>query len=95
MEKIYIHGCSSKEKTRLRDQLNTLVDLLHYETSYPDRRRILELGCGPDDQTLIHARNSPNISFLSIDIFEDSLTEVRVGRVSSSLRNVQFCGLIL
>ena len=90
MDKVYVHGYDSRENRRLKDQANTLVDLLHSDTSYADGSRILEVGCGVGAQTLTLARNSPNASFLSTDIFEDSLTEARGALVSSGLSNVQF-----
>ena len=77
MDKVYVQGYDSREKRRLKDQANTLVDLLHSDTSYADGSRMLEIGCGVRAQTLTVARNSPNASFLSIHIFEDSLKEAR------------------
>ena len=85
MEKTYVHGYDSREKKRLRDQANTLVKLLHCDTSYPAGSRILEAGCGVGSQTITLARNNPNASLLSIDISEDSLTEAQ--------RVVEYCGL--
>lgn len=46
MEKKYVHGYDSRENRRLQDQANTLVELLHFDTSYPAGNRILEAGCG-------------------------------------------------
>ena len=46
MDKVYVHGYDSRENRRLKDQANTLVDLLHSDTSYPDGSWVLEVGCG-------------------------------------------------
>ena len=82
MDKAYVHGYDSRENRRLQDQANTLVELLHSDTSYPAGSRILEVGCGVGAQTVTLARNSPNASLLSIDIFEESITEAK-GAVES------------
>ena len=86
----YVHGYDSRENRRLQDQANTLVELLHSDTSYPDGSLVLEAGCGVGSQTVTLARNSPNASFLSIDISEDSITEAKRTAESASLNNVQF-----
>ena len=90
MEKAYVHGYDSRENRRLQDQANTLVDLLHSDTSYPAGSRILEVGCGVGAQTVTLARNSPNASLLSIDIFEESITEARGALETRGLNHVQF-----
>ena len=90
MDKTYVHGYDSRENRRLQDQANTLVELLHSDTSYPAGSRILEVGCGVGAQTVTLARNSPNASLLSIDIFEESIIEARVALETSGLNNVQF-----
>ena len=86
----YVHGYDSRENRRLQDQANTLVELLHSDTSYPDGSLVLEAGCGVGAQTVTLARNSPNASFISIDISEDSITEAKRTVESASLNNVQF-----
>jgi len=90
MDKAYVHGYDSRENRRLQDQANTLVELLHSDTSYPAGSRILEVGCGVGAQTVTLARNSPNASLLSIDIFEESITEAKGAVESNGLSNVQF-----
>ena len=90
MDKAYVHGYDSRENRRLQDQANTLVELLHYDTSYPAGSRILEAGCGVGAQTVTLARNSPNASLLSIDIFEESIIEARGVLETHGLKNVQF-----
>jgi ubiquinone/menaquinone biosynthesis C-methylase UbiE len=86
----YVHGYESRENRRLRDQADTLVELLHSDTSYPDGSLVLEAGCGVGAQTVALARNSPNALFISIDISEESLTEAKRTVESSGLSNVQF-----
>lgn len=86
----YVHGYDSRENRRLQDQADTLVELLHCDTSYQAGRRILEAGCGVGAQTITLARNSPHASFISIDISEDSITEAKRAVESAGLSNVQF-----
>ena len=90
MGKTYIHGYDSNEKRRLQDQANTLVDLFHSDTSYSFGSRILEVGCGVGAQTITLAQKSPNASFLSIDISEESISEAREALEKLGLKNVQF-----
>ena len=90
MEKIYVHGYDSRENRRLQDQANSLVELLHFDSSYPAGSRILEAGCGVGAQTVTLARNSPNAAFISIDISEESIAEAKRAVESVSLLNVQF-----
>ncbi len=86
----YVHGYDSRESRRLNDQANTLVELLHSDTSYQAGSRILEAGCGVGAQTVTLARNSPNASFISIDISEDSIAEAKRTVESAGFSNVQF-----
>ncbi len=90
MEKAYVHGYDSKENRRLQDQANTLVELLHSDTCYPAGSRVLEAGCGVGAQTVTLARNSPNASFISIDISEVSISEARRAVEDEGFGNVQF-----
>jgi SAM-dependent methyltransferase len=86
----YVHGYDAKENRRLQDQAGTLVELLHSDTSYPAGSRILEAGCGVGAQTVTLARNSPEASFLSIDISADSIAEAQKAVESEGFGNVQF-----
>ena len=90
MDKAYVHGYDSRENRRLQDQANTLVELLHYDTSYQAETRILEAGCGVGAQTVTLARNSPDASFVSIDISDDSITEAKRAIEYAGFHNVQF-----
>ncbi len=55
----YVHGYHVDENTRLGEQADTLVDLLHDDTSYPDGSTVLEFGCGVGAQTVTLAHRSP------------------------------------
>ena len=90
MDKTYVHGYDSRENRRLQDQANTLVELFHFDTAYPAESRVLEAGCGVGAQTVTLARNSPDASFVSVDISEDSIAEAKKAVESAGLRNVQF-----
>jgi ubiquinone/menaquinone biosynthesis C-methylase UbiE len=89
-EKKYVHGYDSRENRRLQDQANTLVELLHFDTSYPAGSCILEAGCGVGAQTVTLARNSPKAAFTSVDISAESIAEAKSAVGAASLSNVQF-----
>lgn len=86
----YVHGYSNKEKTRLHDQANTLTELLHHDTWYPQGSKVLEAGCGVGAQTVILARNSPEASITSIDISGESIEKARLLVEKERLENVGF-----
>jgi len=90
MDKSYVHGYDSRENRRLQDQANTLVELLHFDTSYQAGSRVLEAGCGVGAQTVSLARNSPEASFISIDISADSITKAKQAIESAGFSNVHF-----
>jgi ubiquinone/menaquinone biosynthesis C-methylase UbiE len=90
MDKSYVHGYDSRENRRLQDQANTLVELLHFDTSYPADSQVLEAGCGVGAQTVSLARNNPKASFVSIDISADSITKAKRAIESAGFSNVQF-----
>ena len=64
----YVHGYSEREDRRLRDQSQTLAELLHRDSLYPAGSRVLEAGCGVGAQTVILAQNSPGAQFTSVDV---------------------------
>jgi ubiquinone/menaquinone biosynthesis C-methylase UbiE len=86
----YVHGYDSRENRRLSDQAVTLVELLHHDTFYQAGTRILEAGCGVGAQTVTLAGNSPDASFISIDISGVSIAEAARNVRSRGLTNVQF-----
>jgi SAM-dependent methyltransferase len=90
MTRAYVHGYDRRESTRLQDQASTLVDLLHWDTAYPDGSAVLEAGCGTGAQTITLARNSPGARIVSVDISAASLAEARARLDAARLTNVRF-----
>ena len=90
MDNAYVHGYHSRENIRLRDQANALVELLHFDTSYPAGSRVLEAGCGVGAQTVTLARNSPHALITSIDISADSIAQAKRNVQAADIRNVEF-----
>jgi ubiquinone/menaquinone biosynthesis C-methylase UbiE len=90
MNRLYVHGYDRLERVRLRDQAETLVDLLHADTSYPEGSSVLEAGCGIGAQTIPLARNSPGARITSIDISVDSVAEAKARSDAAGLSNVRF-----
>ena len=90
MSRRYVHGYDPRENERLQDQASTLVELLHWDTSYPEGSRVLEAGCGVGAQTVTLARNSPGARITSVDVAEASLAQARKRVESAGLTNVQF-----
>ena len=86
----YVHGYDSRENRRLQDQADSLVELLHHDTSYQAGSHVLEAGCGVGSQTVTLARNSPEASFISFDIAGDSVTKAKRMVENAGLGNVQF-----
>jgi SAM-dependent methyltransferase len=86
----YVHGYSDRERSRLRDQANTLAGILHHDTIYPAGSRVLEAGCGVGAQTIILAEHSPGASITSIDISPASVEKARALARRSGIRNVDF-----
>ncbi len=86
----YVHGYDPKENRRLQDQANTLVELLHSDTSYSAGSRVLEAGCGVGAQTVTLARNSPDAAFISIDISADSIRQAQKAADNAGFANVEF-----
>lgn len=90
MNRGYVHGYDPRENERLQDQASTLVDLLHWDTSYPGGSGVLEAGCGVGAQTVTLARNSPDARITSVDVSEASLAQARKRVEEAGLTNVQF-----
>jgi ubiquinone/menaquinone biosynthesis C-methylase UbiE len=84
----YVHGYSEVEADRLRDQADTLAELLHPETPFAPGSRVLEAGCGVGAQTVILARSSPDAHFTSIDISGESIARARKNVASRGISNV-------
>ena len=88
MSDAYVHGYESRESRRLQDQASSLVELLHWDTAYPEGSRVLEAGCGIGAQTVTLARNSPNALITSIDVSEASLAQARSAVQAAGIENV-------
>jgi ubiquinone/menaquinone biosynthesis C-methylase UbiE len=73
----YVHGYDERESRRLRDQADTLAELLHADTRYPTASRVLEAGCGTGAQTITLAANSPEARITAIDVSPSSLALAR------------------
>jgi SAM-dependent methyltransferase len=86
----YVHGYSESESTRLRDQSQTLADLLHHDTVYAAGARVLEAGCGIGAQTVILARNSPAAHLTSIDRSTESLALAKAAVAREGFTHVRF-----
>jgi len=90
MTRDYVHGYDPRANTRLQDQANALVDLLHSDTAYPEGSLVLEAGCGVGAQTVSLARNSPGARIISVDIAADSLAAARAKVETAGFANVRF-----
>ena len=86
----YVHGYRPRENERLADQAQTLVELLHSDTSYPAGSLVLEAGCGVGAQTVTLARRSPEARFTSIDRSAVSLAQAERAVEAAGLGNVRF-----
>jgi len=86
----YVHGYETQEAQRLWDQADTLARLLHGDTRFPPRSRVLEAGCGVGAQTLTLARQSPEARFVSIDLSAQSLASAEAAVRSAGVKNVEF-----
>jgi SAM-dependent methyltransferase len=88
----YVHGYSTTEATRLGDQADTLAELLHHDTHYPDGARVLEAGCGVGAQTVHLLRHSPKARFTCIDREPSSLAAARdtIADMPGAVDHVEF-----
>ncbi len=86
----YVHGYSPRESKRLKDQAETLVELLHHDTIYPPHSRVLEAGCGIGAQTVTLSQNNPQAEITSIDISETSLAIAKEKIETAGFNNVKF-----
>ena len=86
----YVHGYSGREALRLKDQADTLDDIIHNDTIFPKNSIVLEAGCGVGAQTRIIAPKNPDSTFISIDLSEESLDQAGKLIKSLAIRNVEF-----
>jgi len=90
MSEAYVHGYEPRENERLREQAETLVELLHSGTTYPAGSSVLEAGCGVGAQTVTLAQRSPRARFTSIDISAESVAAAQQRVERARLTNVEF-----
>ncbi len=90
MKHVYVHGYDPRESERLQDQAQTLVDLLHADTAYPQGSVVLEAGCGTGAQTVTLASHSPGARIVSVDISASSLAQAKAKVDAAGLTNVTF-----
>ncbi len=86
----YVHGYSEKEEVRLRDQANTLAELLHHDTRFPAGSRVLEVGCGVGAQTISLVGNSPGAEVVSMDISFGSVVQAKAFLAGEGHSDVRF-----
>jgi len=86
----YVHGYSRKEASRLNDQADTLEDIIHCDSTFPDGSLVLEAGCGVGAQTRILSAKNPHLKIISIDISEASIREATEMQKQAGLTNVEF-----
>ncbi|MEV7773565.1 methyltransferase domain-containing protein [Kitasatospora sp. NPDC086791] len=73
----YVHGYADTEARRLGDQADTLAELLHAGTAYPDGSRVLEAGCGVGAQTVHLLAAGPGVLLTAMDLSAESLAHAR------------------
>ena len=71
----YVHGYSTRESQRLREQSDILEHILHSGTAYSAGATVLEAGCGVGAQTRLLLKRNPGIQLTSIDISNESLAK--------------------
>jgi len=86
----YVHGYSDREALRLNDQANTLDQIIHNDTLFPEDSFVLEAGCGVGAQTKIIAPKNPGSNFISIDLSVDSIREAQELLKTQDIKNVEF-----
>jgi SAM-dependent methyltransferase len=85
----YVHGYSEREAVRLRDQADTLAELLHHDSLFPANCRVLEAGCGTGAQTVHLARLNPQAMFTAVDVSQASLGEAKGRLEEAGIPNVE------
>ena len=86
----YVHGYDDREARRLSDQADTLVELLHHDSIFPNGSRVLEAGCGVGAQTVTLAAQNPSATFTSIDLSANSLERAAARCAAAGITNVSF-----
>lgn len=86
----YVHGYSPEEASRLTNQANSLTEILHHDSYWPEGALILEAGCGVGAQTKTVAPKNNQSSFVSVDISSESITQAKKLTDSLGISNVEF-----
>lgn len=86
----YVHGYSEREARRLKDQANTLDNLLHHDSVWEKGSLILEAGCGVGAQTKIIAPANLDSHFISVDISHESVIKAIEMADLLQINNVEF-----
>jgi ubiquinone/menaquinone biosynthesis C-methylase UbiE len=73
----YIHGFSSREMERLREQARFTEQKVYPDIDFYRVKQLLEVGCGVGGQSEILLRRFPNIFLTGVDRSEDQLVEAR------------------
>ena len=69
----YVHGFSSAEQARLREQAAFSEHIVYQDVDFSDVSHLLEVGCGVAAQTEILLRRFPNCQVTGIDLNERQL----------------------
>lgn len=85
---LYVHGYDEQETQRLHDQADLLRELVHTDTSFPDGRLILEVGCGVGAQTALLARKNSHARIVAIDRSARSLQAAQTHAHACGLANI-------
>lgn len=86
----YVHGYEERDTRRLAGQAETLVELLHHDSTFPEGATILEAGCGVGAQTVTLAALNASARITSVDVSAASL-ELAAERCSqAAITNVTF-----
>jgi ubiquinone/menaquinone biosynthesis C-methylase UbiE len=86
----YVHGYSGREALRLNDQADTLENIIHNDTFFPQNSLVLEAGCGVGAQTKIIAPKNPGSKFISVDLSNESVLQAKKLIESLNIKNVEF-----
>jgi ubiquinone/menaquinone biosynthesis C-methylase UbiE len=84
----YVHGYSPEEAIRLNDQADSLAELIHFDSIWPEGSLVLEAGCGVGAQTKTIAPLNLNTRFVSIDVSESSLAQAKALVDAQEIQNV-------